>query len=267
MKTILITGVSSGLGRVMAEEALHRGHRVIGTVRQEEQRQAFQALTPDRAIGRLLDVTDTAAAQRTVREIEADLGGIDVLINNAGYGLRGMTEELDLHALREQFEVNLFAPVALIQAVLPAMRARRAGHIVNIVSQGAIITFPGLGAYHGSKFALLGMSDALAKEVRPLGLRVTAVLPGLYGTDWNRRSLETAGGAIPDYQPVLEGGEVQWGDAAALGRVVLDAIEMEEPPGHLLVGPSALRAVRERFAQWVAEIDRWEALSYAEGEG
>ncbi len=268
MKTILITGVSSGLGRAIADEALGRGHRVVGTLRQEEQLQAFEAIAPRWSVGRLLDVTDTAALVPFVEQVEREVGPIDVLVNNAGYGLRGVVEELDLDRLRAQFEVNVFAPVALTQAVLPAMRARRAGHVVNIVSQGAIITFPGLGAYHGSKFALLGLNDALAKEVAPLGIDVTAILPGLYGTDWNRRSKESAGSKIADYDEVLkEGGELNWGDAAALGRVVIDAIELDRPPEHLLVGPSALANVRERLAHWTAEIDRWEELSYADGEG
>lgn len=268
MKTIIITGVSSGLGRAMADEALARGHRVVGTLRKEDQRRAFEALSPGRSIGRLLDVTDTGELAAFIAGVEREVGAVDVLVNNAGYGLRGVVEELDLDRLRDQFEVNVFAPVALTQAVLPAMRARRAGHVVNIVSQGAIITFPGLGAYHGSKFALLGLNDALAEEVAPLGIRVTAILPGLYGSEWNRRSRESRASRIADYDEVLKSeGELNWGDPAALGRVVLDAIEMDRPPEHLLVGPSALTNVRERLARWTAEINRWEALSHADGEG
>lgn len=268
MKRIVITGVSSGLGRAMADEALSRGHVVIGTLRKEDQRQEFEAIKPGFSIGRLLDVTNTEAFAGFVNDIETDIGPIDVVINNAGYGLRGTVEELDLDRLKSQFDVNVFAPIALTQAVLPAMRARRAGHIVNIVSQGAIITFPGLGAYHGSKAALLGLNDTLAKEVTPLGIHVTAILPGLYGTDWNRRSSESEGSKIDDYAEVLKpAGELDWGDPAALGRAVLDAIEMAQPPAHLLVGPSALKNVRKRFAEWTAEIDRWEELSYADGEG
>ena len=222
MKRIVITGVSSGLGSAMAQEALARGHVVVGTLREEAQRQEFEAIAPGFSVGRLLDVTETGSLATFVSDVETELGPIDVVINNAGYGLRGTIEELNLDSLRGQFDVNVFAPIALIQAVLPAMRERRAGHIVNIVSQGSIITFPGLGAYHGSKFALLGLSDTLTKEVTSLGIHVTAILPGLYGTEWNRRSNESPASTIDDYASVLKSdGEMNWGDSAALGRAVL----------------------------------------------
>jgi NAD(P)-dependent dehydrogenase (short-subunit alcohol dehydrogenase family) len=265
MKTILITGVSSGLGRAMAYEALHRGHRVVGTLRDEGQRLEFESHAPGRSVGRLLDLTDTDAIPALVQSVE---GPIDVLINNAGYGLQGVIEELALNDLRRQFEVNLFAPMALIQAVLPAMRSRRAGHIVNMSSMGGVLAFPGLGAYHGTKFALLGMNDALLQEVRPLGVRVTAVLPGVFRSDWNGRSQFHAARRIADYDAVLnQKADFKWGDPAALGRVVLDAIEMDEPPEHLIVGPTAIKGIRSRLAHLNREIDRWEQLSEAGGEG
>ena len=268
MKTIVVTGVSTGLGRAIASEVLDRGHRVVGTLRQEEQRVAFEQLAPGRSIGSFLDVTDRSAVVTFIRKIEAEVGTIDVLVNNAGFGLRGVVEKLDPAALRHQFDVNLFGPIALVQAVLPAMRARRSGHIVNIVSQGGVITFPGLGAYHGSKFALLGMNDALAQEVGPLGIRVTAILPGVYRSDWNGRSQDRSEHRIADYDAVLaQKADLPWGDPAALARVVLDAIELAEPPAHLLVGPSAVTNVRQRLSEWSAEIDRWESLSHADGEG
>ncbi|MBE7210724.1 MAG: SDR family NAD(P)-dependent oxidoreductase [Gluconacetobacter diazotrophicus] len=268
MSTIVVTGVSSGLGRAIAAEALARGHRLVGTVRREADRAAFEALAPGRAVARILDVTDRAAIEPFVAATENESGPIDVLVNNAGYGLRGPVEELDPDALRRQFEVNVFAPVALARAVLPSMRRRGAGRIVNMVSMGGIITFPGLGAYHGSKFALLGLNDALAEEVAPLGIRVSAILPGLFRSDWNTRSLHRAERRIADYRAIpAETGDLPWGDPAALGRAVLDAIAMAEPPAHLLVGPTALRLVRDRLREWSAEIDRWETLSHADGEG
>ena len=249
-----------------------RGHRVVGTLRDDAQGEAFEALAPGRAFARLLDVTHVGEMAPLVEAIEAEVGPIDVLVNNAGYGLRGMVEELDLAALRRQFEVNVFAPVALAQAVLPAMRRRRAGLIVNMVSMGGIVTFPGLGAYHGSKFALLGLNDALAQEVGPLGIAVMAVLPGVYRSDWTGRSQAHATTQIEDYAPLHDAqartsAAIPWGDPAALGRAVLDAIEIETPPAHLLVGPVALRNVRQRLTEWGAEIDRWEGLSQAGGEG
>ena len=269
-KIILITGVSSGLGRAIAEVALARGHQVVGTLRDEGQRRAFEAAAPGRSIGRLLDVTDTAAIAPLVGAVEAEVGPIDVLVNNAGYGLQGVVEELELDALRRQFEVNVFAPVALIQAVLPGMRARRRGHIVNMSSMGGVVTFPGLGAYHGSKFALLGVSDTLAQEVEEFGIHVTAVLPGVFRSDWGGRSQSRASRSIADYDALLDLGRTgtfNWGDPAALGAVVVDTIAMDAPPKHLLVGPTAVDRIRAHLAGFSAEIDRWEALSHAGGEG
>jgi NAD(P)-dependent dehydrogenase (short-subunit alcohol dehydrogenase family) len=268
LKTILITGVSSGLGRAMAEAALARGHRVIGTVRQEAQRHAFEAQAPGRSYARLLDVRDTAGIQALVREVESSLGAIDVLINNAGYGLLGVMEELELEALRRQFEVNVFAPVALIQAVLPGMRQRRAGHIVNVSSMGGMVAFPGLSAYHGTKYALLGMTDSLRQEVRSLGINVTAILPGIFSSDWFSRSQQKAEHAIQDYDEVVNAThDFAYGDPAVLGRVVLDAIEMAQPPARLLIGPTAVRLVKAALADWDMEITRWETLSHADGQG
>ena len=270
MKTILITGVSSGLGRAVAEAALARGHRVVGTLRDEAARQDFDRLAAGRAFGRLLDVTDTAAIAPLVAASEAEHGPIDVLINNAGYGHRGVLEEVTFDDLRRQFEVNVFAPVALIQAVLPGMRARGRGHIVNMTSMGATVTFPGLGAYHGSKFALQGLGDALAEEVAPLGIRVTSVQPGVYRSDWGGRSLSTSERRIEGYGWVFDPARtaaLAWGDPAALGRVVAELIDADDSPLHLLVGPTALRMVRDKLASLSAEIDRWEELSTAGGEG
>lgn len=268
MKTILITGVSTGLGRSIALEALARGHRVIGTLRKERQRAEFEMLEPGRSIGRILDVTDQDAIKPLVQDIEKEFGAIDILINNAGYGLRGIIEELDLDALRQQYDVNVFAPVALIQAVLPSMRERRSGHIVNMVSMGGIIAFPNLGAYNSSKFAFLGINESLEQEVKSLGIKVTAIMPGVYRSDWASRSQAQTESKIADYDAITGADpDMPWGDPTALGRVTLDAIEMDEPPEHLLVGPVALDLVRKRLAKWTAEIDRWEELSYADGEG
>ena len=270
MKTILITGVSSGLGRAIAEAALARGHRVVGTLREETARQGFEQLAPGLAVGRLLDVTNTAAIRPLVGAVETEHGPIDVLVNNAGYGHEGVLEEVGLDDLRRQFEVNVFAPVAMIQAVLPGMRARGRGHILNISSMGGTVTFPGLGAYHGSKFALQGLGDTLAQEVAPFGIRVTSVQPGLYRSDWGGRSLSRSTRVNPGYDWVFDPARrsgLAWGDPAALGRVVAEAIDTEDPPLHLLVGPTALKLVRQKLSALSAEIDRWEPLSTAGGEG
>ena len=269
-KVILITGVSSGLGRAIARAGLYHGHTVVGTFRNETQRLEFEQLSPGRSIGRILDVVDTAAIRPIVDEMEETFGHIDVLINNAGFGLRGFVEELALDDLRRQFEVNVFAPVAMIQAVLPGMRSRKHGHIVNIASMGGIVTFPELSAYHGSKFALLGISDALSKEVAGLGISVTSVLPGVYRSDWSGRSQTHADHTIHEYDTSVAKTPTttfQWGDPAALGEVVIKAIELDTPPKQLLVGPTAIKMVRERLAEMSEEIDYWQELSFANGEG
>ena len=268
MSTFLITGVSSGLGKAIAQAALDQGHTVVGTLRKEEQRAEFEATTPGRSFGRLLDVTDTAAIQPLVGEVEGQFGSIDVLVNNAGYGLRGVLEELELGAFRQQIETGVVGPLALIQAVLPGMRARRSGHVVNLASMGSVITFPGLGAYHVAKFALLGLGDTLAKEVAGLGIKVTSVMPGVFSTDWSGRSQKHSEHKIHDYDEVLsrEAPDMN-GRPEALADVVLQAIAMEEAPEHLLVGPIAVKSVRERLAQWSAEIDRLAPLSESTVQG
>jgi NAD(P)-dependent dehydrogenase (short-subunit alcohol dehydrogenase family) len=156
-KTLLITGVSSGFGRALAQEALAAGHRVVGTVRSAEARRSFEALDAARAFARILDVTDFDAIDGVIAEVEADIGPVDVLVNNAGYGHEGVMEESPLEDMRRQFDVNVFGAVAMMQAVLPGMRKRRAGRILNITSMGGYITFPGIGVYNGSKFALEGI--------------------------------------------------------------------------------------------------------------
>jgi len=180
-KTFLITGVSSGFGRAFAEAALNAGHVVAGTVRRDADVQPFEALAAGRAHAIVLDVTDFAAIGPAVATITERIGPIDVLVNNAGYGHEGVLEESPLEDLRRQFDVNVFGAVAMIKAVLPAMRERRTGHIVNITSMGGFVTMPGISYYCGSKFALEGISETLAKEVAGFGIKVTAVLSARIG--------------------------------------------------------------------------------------
>ena len=241
---------------------------VVGTVRKEADREAFEALAPGRAHGRILKLTDTAAIAPVMEDVAAEVGPIDVLVNNAGYGLLGTVEELSLDEMRRQLEVNLFSHLAVIQAVLPGMRARRAGRILNIASMGGVITFPNVGAYHGSKFAMLGISDTLAQEVEPVGIHVTSILPGLFNTDWGGRSLETTQSRIDDYGWIAEAeAPAMTGRPAALADAVMQVIEAEDPPLRFLVGPTAITMVRDRLREQLAEIDRWEELSKVDGEG
>jgi NAD(P)-dependent dehydrogenase (short-subunit alcohol dehydrogenase family) len=268
-KLILITGVSSGFGRALAEAALAAGHTVAGTVRGEDAARAFAALHPVRAHPQLLDLTDGAAIGEVVAGIEGRLGPIDVLVNNAGYGHEGVLEESPLEEMRRQFEVNVFGAVALIKAVLPGMRRRRGGHIVNITSMGGSITMPGIAYYCGSKFALEGVSDTLSKELAPFGIAVTAVAPGSFRTDWAGRSMVRSPRSIADYDasfgPVRQARAdkhgKQLGDPARAARAILRLIDSPNPPAHLLLGSDALALVRQGLAERLAEIDAWEALT------
>jgi len=268
-KTFLITGVSSGLGRALAEEALRAGHRVAGTVREEAAPAAFERLQPGESFGFRLDVSDEKAVAEVVARVEAEVGPIDVLVNNAGYGHEGTVEESPMEELLRQFDVNVFGAVAVIKAALPAMRQRRRGHIVNITSMGGLMTFPGIAYYHGSKFALEGISGALGKEVKPFGIAVTAVEPGMFRTDWAGRSLVRSARRIADYDAVFDPIRAaraarsgrQPGDPAKAARAILQLVEAPNPPAHLLLGPDALKLVREGLAAFAEEISAWEAVS------
>ncbi|QIG92384.1 MULTISPECIES: oxidoreductase [unclassified Bradyrhizobium] len=267
-KTFLITGVSSGFGRALAEAALRDGHTVTGTVRSENDKQKFEALGAGlHAV--ILDVTNSEAIAPAVAEVENRIGAIDVLVNNAGYGHEGILEESSIDDLRRQFEVNVFGAVAMIQAVLPFMRKRRAGHILNITSMGGIITMPGLSYYHGSKFALEGISESLGKEVKDLGIKVTAVEPGGFRTDWAGRSMVRAERSIADYDAVIdpirkrrmELSGWQVGDPKKAAEAMLKLAMSADPPAHLLLGSDAVRLVEEKMKLLQAEFDAWKSVS------
>jgi len=268
-KTILITGVSSGFGQALAREALAVGHRVIGTVRNSEALQAFGALDMQRAFGYLLDVTDVERIDEVVGEIESAIGPIDVLVNNAGYGHEGILEESPLAELRRQFDVNVFGAVAMIKAVLPGMRQRRRGHIINITSMGSFITLPGISYYCGSKFALEGISETLSKELAPFNISVTAVAPGSFRTDWAGRSMVRSPRRLPDYdalfEPVRQARQEksgkQLGDPVKAAHAMLALIESQTPPTHLLLGSDALSLVRQKLEALGQEIEQWEKLT------
>jgi NAD(P)-dependent dehydrogenase (short-subunit alcohol dehydrogenase family) len=268
-KTMLITGVSSGFGRALAEEALAAGYRVVGTVRSEQAKQSFESLNSASAFGRVLDVTDFDSIEDVVNEIETNVGPVDVLVNNAGYGHEGVMEESPLAEMRRQFDVNVFGAVAVMKSVLPYMRERRRGHILNITSMGGFITMPGIAYYCGSKFALEGISEVLSKEVKPFGIRVTAVAPGSFRTEWAGRSMVRTARSIPDYDslfdPIRKGREEksgrQLGDPVKAARAMLSVIENDEPPSHLLLGSDALGLVREKLSALSAEFDVWETVT------
>lgn len=272
-KTFLITGVSSGLGQAFAAEALRVGHRVIGTVRRDRDAEAFIALAPGRAHALVLDVTNFDAIDIAVAAAEFEAGPIDVLVNNAGYGHEGMLEESSLDDLQRQFAANVFGPVAMIKAVLPGMRARRAGHIVNVTSMGGFVTFPGTSFYCGSKFALEGISGALCKEVADLGIRVTTLAPGQFRTEWAGRSMVRAPRSIADYDAVMDPVRAarkaksghQPGDPAKAARALLAVIEAPNPPTRLFLGEDALGLVEQTIAGMQAEMAAWDDVSRSTG--
>lgn len=268
-KIIFITGVSSGFGRALAQEALEQGHQVVGTVRNIPAKTSFEALNASRAFAKILDVTDFASIAGVVAEVEAEMGPIDVLVNNAGYGHEGVMEESSLDEMKQQFDVNVFGAVAMTKAVVVSMRERRSGHIINITSMGGFITMPGIAYYCGSKFALEGISEVLSKELKPFNIAVTAVAPGSFRTDWAGRSMVRSPRSLTDYDalfdPIRQAREEkngrQLGDPAKAARAMLAIINSDAPPTRLLLGSDALKLVRDKLKTYAAEIDAWEELT------
>lgn len=269
-KLFFVTGVSSGFGRAFAVTAVAAGHTVVGSVRRPDDAEAFRGLHPTRALPVVVDVTDDDAVLRTVEHIERDVGPIDVVIANAGYGHEGILEESPMAELRRQFDVNVFGAVATIKAVLPYMRERRRGHVLGVTSMGGLMTVPGLAYYHGSKYALEGILETLGKEVAGFGIHVTALAPGSFRTDWAGRSMVRTERSVADYDelmtPVRANRQAadgnQLGDPMKAGEAVLRIIGDPNPPTHLLLGSDALRlvtsgrrAVDEEIAAW-ADVTR-----------
>lgn len=269
-KTFFITGVSSGFGQALARAALDAGHCVVGTLRNPEAARTFESHASGRAHARLMDVTAPETIQQVAQEVEASIGPVDVLVNNAGYGHEGVLEESPLEELRRQFDTNVFGAVAVIKAFLPFMRARRQGRILNITSMGGTITMPGISYYCGSKFALEGISDALAKEVADLGINVVAIAPGSFRTDWAGRSMVRTPRSIGDYDalfdPVRARREAvsghQLGDPARAAQVMLQVATMaERPPTRLLLGSDALGLVRQHLQDRLQQMTEWERVT------
>ncbi len=265
-----ITGVSSGLGQALAEAALDAGDIVAGTVRTSEAQRDFARLHAERAIGYRADVTDHAAVAAAVSAAGRETGGIDIVVNNAGYSSEGTLEETGWVDIRAQFEANLFGPIAVMKAALPAMRARRSGLIVNVTSMAGIVPAAGVGAYGGSKLALESISDALALEVEPFGIGVMIVVPGAFRTDLgrNRHSISDS---IADYAPqniarrarlaALSGS--QRGDPRKAAHAILTAVDAAPRPRRLLLGPDAVGHIDDFLIRYRDEIARWRPVSSA----
>jgi len=269
MSTWLITGCSTGLGRALAEAVLAAGHQAVVTARDVATVSDLADAHPDAALALALDVTDAAQVRESVRRAEERFGGVDVLVNNAGYGYRAAVEEGDDADVQRLFATNFFGAVAMVKAVLPGMRGRRSGTIVNVSSIGAQICPPGSGYYAAVKAALEGMSGSLRKELQPLGIQVVAVEPGGFRTDFAGRSLTGATQPIADYAETVDARRkendtahgTQPGDPAKAARAVVTAVESGSVPGLLLLGTDALSAAEAVLDARRAELEQWRELS------
>lgn len=273
MTTWLITGCSTGLGRALARAVLAKGDNAVVTARDTATLQDLAAEFPTTALTVPLDVTDQSQVEAAVQQAVERFGGVDVLVNNAGYGYRAAIEEGADADVRTLFDTNVFGPVAMIKAVLPGMRTRRSGAIVNISSIGARICPPGSGYYSATKAALEGISGSLQKELASLGITVTAVEPGGFRTDFAGRSLTQSAEAIDDYAQTAgkrrkENDTVhgtQQGDPDRAAQVIINAVEASETPGFLLLGEDAAKAFDAVAEAQRAEVDRWRELTVSTG--
>jgi NAD(P)-dependent dehydrogenase (short-subunit alcohol dehydrogenase family) len=264
-----ITGSSTGFGRVLAEILLKRGERVAVTARNPDQIEDLVVGYKDTGLALALDVNQPKQITAAVAGAEKFFGRIDVLVNNAGYGYLASVEEGEDAEVRAMFETNLFGLLAVTKAVLPGMRARRTGHIVNISSIGGLVANPSTGYYSATKFALEALSESLAKEVEPLGIRVTAIEPGPFRTDWAGRSLKVAKASIPDYvdtagarsRQIAERSGKQPGDPVRASEAIIAIVEADQPPRNLFLGKIAVDMAREKLAYLSKSIDQWQALS------
>ena len=244
-----------------------------GTARDAVVVAAFDRIAPGRSFGFQMDLRDDAEIAKVGEATEAATGGIDILVNNAGYGLVGAVEEASAEEVRDQFQVNVFGQITLLRAVLPFMRERRAGRVINVTSVSGLATWAGTGVYCASKFALEAIGRTLAAEVAELGIRVINVAPGGMRTDYAGRSLVETWRELPDYNGAARqaktmltahaGGEA--GDPDAVARAIIDVADADDPPLNLLLGADALHYATDEIARLQAEIERWRAVTFSTG--
>jgi NAD(P)-dependent dehydrogenase (short-subunit alcohol dehydrogenase family) len=263
-----ITGSSRGLGRSLTEAVLAKGDNVVGTARKPEQLDGLVKKYPGQLYAVQLDVTDYEQVHEAVADAVAHFGRIDVLVNNAGFGVTGAAEAFTDEQVRSQLETNLYAPIEVTRAVLPYMRKQGSGHILQISSVGGRVGNAGLTMYQAAKFGLSGFSEALSKEVAPLGIRVTCVEPGGFRTDW--------AGASMSYAPIVEGYEstveyikthlkggnfIPMGDPEKAAKVMAELVDNPTPPVHLILGSEAVGMVKQADAARQAEFEKWMSVS------
>ncbi len=269
-----ITGCSKGLGRALAETVLEQGETVVLTARNLQQIEDLVIRFPNRTLAVKLDVTKPEEVREAVKQAIAKFGRIDVLVNNAGYGVLGAIEEVNDEEVRSQFETNFFGVLEVLRTVLPYMRQQRSGHILNISSVGGFVSYAGTGIYNGTKFALEGISEALAQEVTPLGIKITIVEPGGFRTDFVTRSLVITDIQINDYEPVI--GEMRQGardildqklefqesgDPKKAALAMIKAVDSENPPLRLVLGEDAIYAINAKLESVKTELDAWKEVS------
>ncbi|WFF40457.1 SDR family NAD(P)-dependent oxidoreductase [Salinicola endophyticus] len=274
----LITGCSTGFGRELARLVLAQGDRAVVTARTRERVADLVADSEGRGLALALDVTDDTQIAAVVAAAEAEFGRIDVLVNNAGYGYQASCEEGEEAAIRDQFEANVFGLFAMTRAVLPGMRERGQGHVINLSSVAGLIGFPGSGYYAATKHAVEGWSDALKAEVSPLGIAVTCVEPGPFRTDWAGRSLSQTTTRIDAYRDTVaarmqgtsEGSGQQPGDPKRAAQAMIDLVANPAPPRHLVLGSWGVGKVIEAFETRLAEVREYrqvgEATDFPESE-
>jgi len=264
-KVWFITGCSTGFGRALATNLLESGYRVAVTARNAEKVADLVAINPENALAIALDVTDKQQVLDSVQIAEKHFARIDVLVNNAGFGYFGAVEESDDAEVRSMFEANFWGLAEMTRAVLPRMRERRSGTIVNISSIGGFVSFPGLGYYHATKYAVNGFSEALKKEVEPLGIKVVLVQPSGFRTDWAGRSANEAPNTISDYAETAGTNQAkircysgnQPGDRVRPAKAIVQAVESDEPPFYFLLGKAALKNARLKLDALKADFDKW----------
>ena len=269
MSRWLITGCSTGIGREIAREALEAGHQVVVTARRLDAVTDFVENFGDRAVAVALDVTDKAQILAAVAAAEEGFGGIDVLVNNAGYGYLSAVEEGEPSEIRALFDTNYFSVVDAVQAVLPGMRAQGSGHIINISSMTGLVANPPNAFYSSTKFAMEALNEALAKEVAAFGIKVSAVEPGAFRTDWAKRSMHESSNPIEAYAEdvgvrkdlIKQFADHLPGDPRKVGEAVVMLAGLEDPPLRLLLGADVLKATREKLTAMLASIQEWEAVT------
>ena len=268
-KVWFITGASTGFGRLLAEEVLKSGGRVIATARKLDKIADLEKKYPQKAKVLALDVTNAGQVDSAATQAIAQFGRIDVLVNNAGYGVAGALEEVSEDEFMPMYETNVFGLLRVTRAFLPQLRKQRSGHILNLSSIGGVTAGPGWGLYQSTKFAVEGLSEALAQEVAPLGIRVTIIEPGPFRTDFLGRSGVEAKTKIQEYDATAGNARrymtdqdgKQRGDPQRAVQAMIQVVESPNPPLRLLLGASALQRLRTKLDNWQKEIAAWEKVT------